>query len=131
MAKSLFFACLIFLLLGCGTDRAAKLEKENQELKASIAKNQTGTAYDFQARCAKDARAWFNANWPSDKDTIILDFTNHYHRKMNSCFIEIEYHYKSFIGSGSWVNDLMAYDVYENSKFANFSENHFVFMKPS
>ena len=130
MVKSLLLACLVFLLLGCGTDKISKLEKENQELKAEATKNRAVADYDLQAKCSKDARAWFKENFPSDKDTILLNFTNHYHRGLNKCFILIEYHYNFYMGNGSWVSDLIAWDVYENSKFANFGETHVVYPKP-
>lgn len=130
MAK-LLFGCLVFLAFGCGTDRISKLEKENQELKAEISKNQTLADYDLQAKCSKDAKAWFNDTWQRDKDTILLDYTNHYQKGLNKCFILVEYHYYSYLGNGSSVNDMIAWDVYENSKFANFSENHIVYPKPT
>lgn len=122
-----------FLVAGCDADRIAKLERENADLKAMVEKQNAATAYDLQAKCAKDARVWFNGNWPADKDTILLDFTDHYSAKLNKCFILVEYHYNSHLagpGGDSWTNDMNLYDVYENSKYAEFGENHYSYSKP-
>lgn len=122
-----------FLVAGCDADRIAKLEKENADLKAMVEKQNAAAAYDLQAKCSKDARMWFNENWSSDKDTILLDFTNHYNVKQNKCFILVEYHYNSRLagpGGDSWTNDMNLYDVYENSRYAQFDENHYTYWKP-
>jgi hypothetical protein len=106
---------------GCDTgERIARLEKQNEELKAEIKKNQAAADFDLQAKCAKDARAWFNETWSRDKNTILLDYTNHYHRASNKCYILVEYHYSWGDKSGSWVNDMILYDVYENSQSREF-----------
>lgn len=132
MAKLPYFlASVLFLTYGCDMGQRTRLEKENQELKAEATKNRNAVDYDLQAKCSRDARTWFKENWSSDKDTILLDFTNHYHKGLNKCFILVEYHYNFLLGNGSWVNDMIAYDVYENSKFANFGETHSVYGKPT
>jgi hypothetical protein len=121
------------LLAGCDADRIAKLEKENAELKAKIEKQSLVADYDHQAKCAKDARSWFNENWSRGKNTIILDFTNHYNVKLNKCFILVEHHYNSHLassGGDSWTNDMSITDVYENSTYAQFTENHYIYWKP-
>lgn len=121
------------LVAGCDSDRLAKVEKENADLKAKVEKQDAAVIYDLQAKCSKDARAWFNGNWSRDKDTILLDFTNHYNVKQNKCFILVEYHYKSnFAGPGgnSWTNDMSLTDVQQNAKLAYFAENHITNLKP-
>jgi hypothetical protein len=125
-------ACCV-LLAGCDGDRVAKLEKENADLKAKVEKQNPVVVYDLQAKCSKDARIWFNENWSRDKNTILLDFTNHYDAKLNKCFILVEYHYKSdFAGPGgnSWTNDMSLTDVQQNAKLAYFAENHITNWKP-
>src|SRR5947207_14641231 len=112
---------VLSVALGCDTERISRLEKQNEELKAEIKKSQAAADFDLQAKCAKDARAWFNETWSRDKNTILLDYTNHYHKAANKCYILVEYHYSWGDKSGSWVNDIMLYDVYENSKEENFS----------
>jgi hypothetical protein len=121
------------LLAGCDADRIAKLEKENADLKAKVEKQSLIDNYDLQAKCAKDARVWFKENWSADKDTILLDYTNHYNAKLNKCFVLVEFHYNShFAGPGgdSWTNNMDLTDVYENSKYAHFAENHYTYRKP-
>ena len=54
-------ACVVFC--GCDTARVDRLEKENAELKAKVDKADVARDYDLQAKCSKDARAWFNKNW--------------------------------------------------------------------
>ena len=43
--------------------------------------------------CARDAGTWFKDTWSRDKDTILLDYANHYNKKSNQRFILVEYHY--------------------------------------
>jgi hypothetical protein len=89
--------------------------------------------YDFQAKCSKDARVWFNENWSRDKDTILLDFSNHYNIKQNKCFIFVWCHQNSHASSGdlaSWSNQMTLFDVYENAKYAEFLQDHVMRGKP-
>jgi hypothetical protein len=111
---------------GCDTDKTAKLEKQNQELQAQLQKQQSANL-DLQAKCSRDARVWFNEEWPREKDTILLDFTNHYNKSMNKCFILVEYHFKIDKGE-SWGNDMTLWDVYENTKYAHFYQSHFAYI---
>jgi hypothetical protein len=115
---------------GCDTERISRLEKQNDELKAEIKKSQAAADYDLQAKCAKDSRAWFKENWSADKDTILLDFTNHYNKALNKCFILVEYHFR-LDKNGSWVNDMKLWDVYENSRYGSFAENNMMYFKPT
>lgn len=129
----LVFAAVLLILAGCDQDaqnqRMANLEKSNQELKAEVDKSHAVEEYDLQAKCAKDSKAWFNDNWQSDKDTLLLNFTDHYNKSMNKCFIEVEYHYNSG-ADGSWSNLITLWDVYENVKYGNFSLNTYIRYKP-
>jgi len=130
---AIFLGLTVVALAGCDTERLNKLEKENAEQEAKVDKSDVVRDFDLKAKCAKDARAWFNENWSRDKDTILPDFTNHYNAKFNKCLILVEYHYKSqFAGPGgnSWTNDMSLTDVYENSKHAYFAENHITNWKP-
>jgi hypothetical protein len=127
-----FLACC-FLVAGCDADRITKLEKENADLKATVEKQNALTAYDLQAKCAKDARTFFSETWGQEKDTILLDFTNHYNGKLNKCFILGEHHFNSHLAGtngDSWSNMMSLFDVYENSKYAEFGENHYTYFKP-
>jgi hypothetical protein len=132
---------LVFLLLlmtvGCDTpERLNRLEKENQEMKADVAKKRSAESatadYDLQAKCSKDAKGWFNENWASsDKTTLLLNHTNHYNKAMNKCFVLVEYHYSLPNGDSSWANNLTLWDVYENAQYATFSESHIDYQKPT
>jgi hypothetical protein len=113
--------CGIFFS-GCDTDKIARLERENKELHELVEKQQATADLDLQAKCARDSKNWFNENWQRDKTTTLLDYTNHYNKSRSKCFILVEYHYS--LEAGNWVNDLSLWDVYENSKHAQFTEQH-------
>jgi len=120
-------ACL--LLTGCNyEERLGKLEKQNRDLQAEVKKERAVAEYDMQAKCAKDSKLWFGENWPSDKDTLLLTYTNHYNRSLNKCFIEVEYHHTVY--DGSWANSITVWDVYENEKYGTVSVTHKVSLKP-
>ncbi|HLJ15808.1 MAG TPA: hypothetical protein VKV15_15020 [Bryobacteraceae bacterium] len=114
---------------GCGQDRIAALEKQNQELKAQMEKSHATSDYDLQAKCASDARAWFNENWSPSKYTLFSNFTNHYNKTMNKCFIVVEVHLN--YSEGEWLNHVSLWDVYENSRYADFSEDHIRHLTPT
>ena len=117
----------ILALLGCDSEKIAKLEKQNQGLQDQLKKQQVTANLDLQAKCARDAKAWFKENWVADKTTVLLDYTNHYNQKMNKCFIEVEHHYKLDVAEMSWFNNMTLWDVYENAKYADFSEAHEIY----
>jgi hypothetical protein len=127
LARPILFIGLGTLMLaaGCDTEKIARLEKENKELR----EKQTVAEYELREKCSRDAKAWFNENWGSgrDKDTMLLVYTNHYHNKMNKCFIFVEYHYSTYMKNGSWANDMMLWDVQENSQYGEYSETHTIF----
>jgi hypothetical protein len=118
------------LLVGCATDeRVGRLEKRVEELNVEQKKNQAVVDFDLQGKCAKDSRTWFNENWSRDKDTALLTYTNHYNKTKNKCFVFVEYHY-NFGPSGSWINDMTLWNIYENEKYGDFSQSTTVFLKP-
>jgi len=125
------FEAVLLMAIGCGQDKKiAILEKQNQELKAEMEKSHTTADYDLQAKCSKDARTWFNETWSGTKGAIFLDFTNHYNKSMNKCFILTEYHFSAG-EAPSWANSMALWDVYENAKYADFLENHLTYFKPT
>jgi len=127
MRTLVFAAISLAFLCGCDTgERLNRLEKENAELKAALEQRNAATELELQEKCSKSAKAWFRENYSPDKDTTLLDETNHYNRKMNKCFVVVEYHYTA--GSGpTWYNDITMWDVYENLKYATFSEGHIIY----
>lgn len=58
-----------------------------------------------------------------DKDTQLLDETNHFNKAQSKCFVVVEYHY-SRPPAPSWNNNISMCDVNENVKRADFSESH-------
>jgi quinol monooxygenase YgiN len=127
----LAFGAGLLVAMGCGQDKKiAALEKQNQELMAEIEKNHATVEYDLQAKCAKDATAYFHEHWSHDKDTLYLNFTNHYNKSMNKCFILVEYRY-SHGREYSWANDLALWDIYENARYANFNAYHITHFEPT
>ena len=125
---------LVFLVAATGcdnSDRIARLEKQNQELQAQVKKTSAAAEYDLQSRCSNEARAWFNQNWSSDTNTLLLHFTNHYNKKLNKCFIIVENHRKNlYLSDGSWVNEITLTEVQENNQYGTFREDHEVILKP-
>jgi hypothetical protein len=96
-------------------DRIAKLEKQHEELQTKVSRQDAAIDYDLQAKCSKDARAFFNTTFRSDRGTMLLDYWSHYNKRLNKCFIQSEHHYE--FGKPSWINSVMLYDVYENSSY--------------
>jgi outer membrane murein-binding lipoprotein Lpp len=130
-ARLIVIGAVFLLAAGCGqNEKIAELEKQNEELKAEVEKNDATADYDLQAKCSTDAKSWFNDNWSRDKDTTFLDFTNHYNKSLNKCFISVEYHF-SLPADAGWENDVTFWDVYENAKYGDFSEEHFIYFKPT
>ena len=113
------------LIAGCDADRVSKLEKENADLKAKVDRQDAALNFDLQAKCSKDARVWFGENWSRDKDTALLDFTNHYNKLLNKCFILVELH-SNETPAPSWWNDMTLTDIYENSRYGHYSEDHII-----
>jgi hypothetical protein len=114
-------------------DRTAKLEKNVQELQEKNKKQDATAEYDLQAKCAKDSKAWFNEQWASDKDTLLLTYTNHYNKASNSCFIFVEYHHTTYSGktASSWMNNMSLWNIYENNQIGDISESHENFTDPN
>jgi hypothetical protein len=130
MLRTFALSVIVLLLAGCNQDQIASLEKQNQGLKSELEKNRVATEYDLQAKCSKDAKAWFDDNWGmtsrEKKETKLLDFTNHYNKSMNKCFIEVERHYLIDNKTESWTGEITLWDVYENSEYGRFGANHYI-----
>jgi hypothetical protein len=123
MFRSLLAVVFVFALVGCDSGRRAKLEKENQELKADAAKNRAVADYDLQARCSNDAKAWFNENFRHKESVKLLNQTNHYNKSLNKCFALVELHF-SVDATSAWINDIGLWDVYENSQLGDYAVHH-------
>ena len=115
---------LLGLLVGCDHgERISRLEKSIQDIQTESKRTAAAVDFDLQSKCARDSKTWFSGNWSPDKDTIILNYTNHYNKAMNKCFIVVEYHYN--VGKHlSWASDISLWDIYENTKVGAFGEMH-------
>jgi len=112
---------ILFTLPGCNyADRLEKLEKANKDLQAQLESRDL----ELQAKCSKDAEAYFRREWTNDPGTILLQQTNHYNEARNKCFVWIQYNYDLGSGTGTWHQNIMVYDVYENLKHAHYSARH-------
>jgi hypothetical protein len=123
---TLFAAGIVLFSLGCNNERTARLEKQNQELREQLKKSNAAAEFDMQEKCAREAKAWYQENYPPDKDTIMQTYSNHYNRAQNKCFIFIEWNYR--LGTGqSWASHMSLWDVNDNVQRADFSQNHIVY----
>ena len=91
MYKKLGFLISICLLAaGCNTGNSTKisgLEKENQDLKAQLAKQQASD-FDLQAKCADQASKYFKlGGWDINK---FDSYTNHWNKSQGKCFMLIQ-----------------------------------------
>jgi hypothetical protein len=119
----------VLLLVSCDNERTNKLEKQNQELLAEVKKDNAVADYDLQAKCAHDSKIWFNENWGHpEKDTLLLNYSNHYNKRLNKCFIIVEYHHSLF--GLSWANNESVWDIYENSEYGSVIVTHMIYQNP-
>jgi hypothetical protein len=115
----------LMCLPACDTQRVADLEKQNAELKAEVKNRDSVADYDLQSKCARDAKVWFRENWAADKDTMLLDHTNHHNQSDNQCYVVVEHHFHETLYPANWENDIELWNVNENSKLASFLEEHY------
>jgi hypothetical protein len=123
--QAILLGLILLPILGCNDDKIARLEKQNEELKAQMAKQNAAADFDLQAKCSNAAKLWFRENWGSgrDKDDILLDFSNHYNKASNQCFVQVVDNRR--VGTrNSWSKHMSLWDVFENSMYGDFSEVH-------
>ncbi len=68
-----------------------------------------------QQKCADEAFKFFKDNEPNSNNT---DYINHWNRKQNKCFIEIQ---TSYISNGNPANTEFLYDALEGKQYGWFS----------
>jgi hypothetical protein len=56
---------------------------------------------------------------------MLLDYSNHYNKAQNKCYIFIEHHFNSLTGAG-WENGMSLWDVQKNLKYAEYLSHHFI-----
>ena len=81
--------------------------------------------YEFQERCGKTAADWFKARFKDGSEKTndrqaVSDFSNHYNRKLNKCFVLVAWSLFSKDDLTTWQQ---LYDVNENKQYGNFTEN--------
>ena len=120
--KAISLIIVSIFLVSCDSERVGHLEKQVKDLEEKSKVHQSSTELEMQARCAKDAKAWFTVNWAQQKETVFLDFTNHYNRSENRCYIRVEHHtdYAPKVTS-DWYNHIAIYNVYENDEVADLT----------
>jgi hypothetical protein len=114
--RLLFLFLMVMVVSGCKDDQQlARLEKENQELKAKV----QGHEYDLAARCSKDARAWFDLTYPPDPNYKgwQMEFTNHHRAQSSQCFASVNLFPPGGVQKGEKGEQL--WDVHENRLVAN------------
>jgi len=78
---------LLLVASGCNTDKLAHLEKENHDLSAKLDAVAKAANLDLQEQCANQASSAFRElGWKKEPSA---GYANHYHEKLNKCFIEI------------------------------------------
>ena len=102
--------------------RLLQLAKQIQELQAQVKIQQQAADLDLQAKCGTDARIWFNQNYRADKNATLLDFSNHYNKALNRCFILVQHKYWLDERSRYLSSQVVAYDIYENLEKARSNE---------
>jgi hypothetical protein len=130
--KKWSIAVSLTLLPACNTDRIAQLEKQNKEMRAELERQKSLVDLDTQNKCSNAALSFFRRTWSRDKDTVLLDYSNHYNKALGKCFILVEWHYNShtvFNGS-AWFGVVQIHDVFENNRYAEISERHAVTFTP-
>ncbi len=130
---AIVLALTLLPMFGCNDDKIAQLQKQNEDLKAQMAKQSAATDFDLQAKCSTAAKLWFNENWSStsrEKATIFLDHSNHYSKASNQCMILVEYHAQQ-PDKVSWSDSQTLWNVFENSKDGELLESNFISFIPN
>jgi len=127
---TIIVAMIVMIAPGCDSgEKIGKLEKQVEELKAEQKKNEAVVDFDLQSKCSRDAKTYFNENWRLEKDTILLDYTNHYSKKLNKCFIRVVHNYS--LSKSFWMSDVVFYDVYENVNYGQITETNTISFAPA
>jgi hypothetical protein len=106
---------LLALLLACGHGTWAADASDNEARRLQ---------YELTQKCARDAREWFNQNYPNtDNANAVYDYSNHYSAAKNRCYallhsLTVFQKSKKFKGETVQSNEL--YDVNENSRIGAY-----------
>ena len=108
---------VVFLVVGCNADRLAKLEAQNEELKAQLKQQQTAANLDLQGKCAKQAGEAFKVQGYEKEQ--YANYTNHYNAKLNKCFIKIE-SMDTKTAKGTFFTNKVVMDAFEGKGYAEY-----------
>jgi hypothetical protein len=75
-------------------------------------------SFDFQERCAKQAREQFQQSYWSKQE--MTGFTNHYNEKLNRCFMLVESTDVKTDPGTMWINKTLL-DAFEGRELATYS----------
>ena len=114
-------ALLSILCVGCNGDRIAKLEKENQELKAKLAE-ETANRDDDQTKCSREARTFFEVKYKRDKSTTFLNYMYHFNRAENACYVLVEW--RGDNAPLGWTGSTTLWNMQKNSRVGVIFDNH-------
>jgi hypothetical protein len=96
---------------GCNTERLARLEKENRDISAKLEAVTKAENLDLQEKCAHQASSVFEEmGW---KKRPLAAYANHYHQRLNKCFIEI-----SSMNAPSV--SMSVHDAFEGKEYAEY-----------
>lgn len=124
MRDSLILLSLLLLLAGCDRESSVQnLEHEVRSLQAQIKQLQASVDSSVQATCARDSRAWLANTYLAGSDIVFVNYSNHYSRARNTCFLLAEEHV-SMRNSLSWTNDISLWNVYENKRYGHYDESN-------
>jgi hypothetical protein len=113
--------CLV-LIWSCGCDNGNAARLEQQKAAADL---------ELQAKCSKASKQWFDENAAglgNDRNQTI-DFSNHYNKNLNKCFVLLEYRlnmetHRDGAGLKSEQIQRRLFDVYENNQIGELSKMH-------
>ncbi len=94
------------------------------QLQTELVGHQQNINFDLSSKCSNDAKNLFYKNWavnPSKQD-ILLDYQNHYNKKLNKCYMLISYNFYLSEQTGLISKSLIFYDVEDNAKLGETGE---------
>jgi hypothetical protein len=94
--RHVWVLCLLSLLARNDSRIIAQLEKETKDLQEQLQSQRQADDWNLQSICAAAAKAYFDERWAPgrNKDTIRLDYINHYNKPLGKCFVLVEYNYR-------------------------------------
>jgi hypothetical protein len=105
-----FLVGVLGLLLYLQISSLREQRRRTDELTARLDSLSKSASLSLQAECAKQALQQFNDSWASQQEA---GFTNHYNRKLEKCFMRIQYWQTS-----NFV--VQVFDAFESREYAEY-----------